>query len=214
VFEDPRLTKADRDHLERWASQGHSYEDIWRRLAVAAELHGLLPPNSMYETIVREALFMRATAESAQSGIDFNLRERQQYYERHLDLAKKSDELADYYRWAAGYSGIANFFSRFFKPVGDLEDFHRREAEILRRHAGRLPKSSLRTSRQDRSKGRTGLRKVNVFIDLADCFIKDWICAYPDHEAIAVLTNIAFPGHDLIADDVRKALRPMTREGR
>jgi hypothetical protein len=115
VFEDPQLTKADRDHLERWASQGHSYEDIWRRLAVAAELHGLLPPNSMYETIVREALFMRATAESAQSGIDFNLRERQQYYERHLDLAKKSDELADYYRWAAGYSGIANFFSRFLQ---------------------------------------------------------------------------------------------------
>ena len=144
VFEDPQLTKADRDHLERWASEGHSYDDIWRRLAAAAELHGMLPPNSTYETIVREALLMRETAESAESGIDFNLRERQQYHERHLDLAKKSDELADYYRWAAGYSGIANFFSRFFKPVGELEDFHRREAEILRRRAGRRPKSSLR----------------------------------------------------------------------
>jgi hypothetical protein len=214
VFEDPQLTKADRDHLERWASEGGTYDEIWRRLAAAAKLHGMLPPNSTYEAIVREALFMRETAKSAQSGIDFNLRERRQYHERHLDLAKKSDELADYYRWAAGYSGMANFFNRFFKPVGELENFHRREAEILRRRAGRPPKSSLRISRQDRSKGHGGLRKINVFIDLADCFIRDWISADPAYEAIAVLTNIAFPGYDLIADDVRKALQPTTREGR
>ena len=214
VSEDPQLTKADRDHLERWASQGNSYDDIWRRLAASAERYGMLPPDSMYETIVREALFMRAIAESAQSGIDFNLRERQQHHERHLDLAKKSDELADYYRWAARYSGIANFFSRFLKPVGELEDFHRKEAEILRRRAGRRPKSSLRIRRQSRSKSRTGLRKVNVFIDLTDCFIRDLIGSAPDHQAIAVLTNIAFPGYHLIADDVRKALRPTTREGR
>src|SRR5262249_15559024 len=144
VLKDPQLTKADRDHLKRWASEGHRYDEIWRRLAAAAELHGMLPPKSTYETIVREALFMRETAESDQSGIDFNLRNGRQYHERHLDLAKKSDELADYYRWAAGYSGIANFFARFFKPVGELEDFHRREAAILRRRAGLPPESSLR----------------------------------------------------------------------
>jgi hypothetical protein len=214
VLKDPQLTRADRDHLKRWASEGHSYDEIWRRLAAAAELHRMLPPKAAYETIVREALFMRETAESAQSGIDFTLRERRQYHERHLDLAKKSDELADYYGWAAGYSGIANFFNRFFKPVGELEDFHRREAEILRRRAGRPPNSSVRISRQDRSRRHTGLRKVNAFIDLAHRFIRDWLSAEPDHEAIAVLTNIAFPGYDLIADDVRKALRPTTRRGR
>ena len=174
----------------------------------------MLPRGSTYLSIVKEALFMRQCAQRAQSGIDFDLRERQQYRQRDLDLAEKADDLADYFRWAAGFSGIADFFSRFFKPVGELEDFHRKEAEILRQRVGRPPKSSLRISRQDRSKGHTGLRKISAFIDLADCFMRDWICDKPDHEAVAVLTNIAFPGYDLLADDVRKALRPTTREGR
>jgi hypothetical protein len=129
-------------------------------------------------------------------------------------LAKKAEDLADYFRWAAGYSGIADFFGRSFRPVGELEEFHRKEAEILRRRAGRPPKSSVRISRQDRSKERKGLRKIHAFIDLADRFIRDWICDTPDHEAVAVLTNIAFPGFDLVHDDVRKALRATTREGR
>jgi hypothetical protein len=77
VSEDSQLTKADRDHLKRWAREGNSYDDIWRRLAASGERYGMLPRKSMYESIVREALFMRAVAESAQSGIDFNLRERQ-----------------------------------------------------------------------------------------------------------------------------------------
>jgi len=65
VSQDPQLTKADRDHLKRLTSQGKSYDDVWRRLAASGERYGMLPPNSMYETIVREALFMRAVAESS-----------------------------------------------------------------------------------------------------------------------------------------------------
>jgi len=211
---DPKLTQADRAHLERWVSEGHRHDAIWSRLSAARVIPGKFTRESAYEEIITEVLFMRQIAESAQSGIDFNLRERQQYHERHLDLAKKTEELAEYYKWVAKYSGIVEFFNRFFKPVSELEEFHRKEAEILRKRAGRPPRSSLRISRQDRSKGRTGLRKINAFIDLADNFIRDCIRAYPDHEAIAVLTNIAFPGYHLIADDVRKALRPTTREGR
>jgi hypothetical protein len=211
---DRNITRADRAHLERWASEGRRHDAIWRRLDVAAEARGMLSPGSTYLSIIKEALSIRQYAESAQSGINFVLRERQQYHQRHLDLAKNAEDLADYYRWAAGYSGIVAFFSRFFRPVDELEDFHRKEAEILRRRAGRPPTSSLRISRQDRSKGRTGLRKINAFIDLADCFMRDWICDKPDHEALAALTNIALPGYDLVADDVRKASRPTTREGR
>jgi hypothetical protein len=209
-----KIIQADRAHLERWVSEGHRHDAIWRRLDAAAKAHGMLPRGSTYLSIIKEALFMRQCAQRAQSGMDFDLRERQQYRQRHLDLAKKSEDLADYFRCAAGYSGLADFFSRFFRPVGELEDFHRKEAQILRQRAGRQPKSSLRISRQDRSKGHKGLRKINAFIDLADCFMRDWICDKPDHEAVAVLTNIAFPGYDLLADDVRKALRPTTREGR
>lgn len=211
---DRNVTQADRAHLERWVSEGRRHDAIWRRLDVAAEALGMLPRGSTYLSMIKEALFMRQCAERAQSGIDFDLRERQQYHQRHLDLAKKAEDLADYFRWAAGYSGIADFFGRSFRPVGELEEFHRKEAEILRRRAGRPPKSSVRISRQDRSKERKGLRKIHAFIDLADRFIRDWICDTPDHEAVAVLTNIAFPGFDLVHDDVRKALRATTREGR
>jgi hypothetical protein len=211
---DRNITQADRAHLERWVNEGHRHDAIWRRLTVAAETRGMLPRGSTYLSIVKEALFMRQCAQRAQSGIDFDLRERQQYRQRHLDLAEKAEDLADYFRWAAGFSGIADFFSRFFKPVGELEDFHRKEVKILQQRAGRPPKSSLRISRQDRSKERKGLRKMHAFIDLADRFIRDWICDTPDHEAVAVLTNIAFPGFDLVHDDVRKALRATTREGR
>ncbi len=211
---DQNITKADRAHLERWVNEGHRHDAIWRRLSDAAEVRGMLPSGSAYLSIIKQALSMRQSAERAQSGIDFDLRERQQYYQRHLDLAKKAEDLADYFRWAAGYSGIVAFFDRFFKPVSELEELHRKEAEFLRRRAGRPPTASLRISRQDRSKGRKGLRKINMFIALANSFLREWISDKPDYEAIAVLTNVAFPGYDVIADDVRKALRPTTREGR
>lgn len=211
---DQSIAQADRAHLERWVNEGHRHDAIWRRLDDAAETRGMLPRGSTYMSIVKEALSMRQVAERAQSGVDFGLRERQEYHQRHLDLAKKAEDLADYYRWAAGYSGIVAFFDRFFKPIGELEDLHRKEAEILRRRAGRPPTASLRISRQDRSKERKGLRKINMFIALADSFLREWISDKPDYEAVAVLTNVAFPGYDVIADDVRKALRPTTREGR
>jgi hypothetical protein len=58
------------------------------------------------------------------------------------------------------------------------------------------------------------LRKINAFIDLANVFIQDWISDKPDHEAIAVLTEIAFPDYDVSAEDVRLALRPTTVSAR
>jgi hypothetical protein len=57
-------------------------------------------------SIIKEALFMRQCAERAQSGMDFDLRERQQYHQRHLDLAKKAEDLADYFRWLGGQRDI------------------------------------------------------------------------------------------------------------
>jgi len=100
------------------------------------------------------------------------------------------------------------------KPVGDLELLHRKEAELLRQRAGRPPVSAARLSRQDRRGRRRGLRKVFAFIDLAAAFIDGWIAEEPDHEAIAVLTEIAFSGYDIDVEDVRKALRPTTKSGR
>ena len=40
-----------------------------------------------------------------------------------------------------------------------------------------------------------------------DKFIRDWICKDSDLQAIAVLSEIAFPGYDVDSEDVRKALQ-------
>jgi hypothetical protein len=214
VGKDRQLTAADHAHLNRWRADEFADDPSWERLATAARARNLLPPKTIYDSIIREALHMRRYAESVRSGIDFDLRERRQQHKRHLELAQKADDLAENYKWAEGYSGIANFFGRFLSPVAELRALHRKEAELLRQRAGRPPVSAARVSRQDVRGGRRGLRKVFAFIDLAAAFIDGWISEKPDHEAIAVLTEIAFPGYDIDREDVRKALRPTTKSGR
>jgi hypothetical protein len=174
----------------------------------------MLPLDGIYESIIEEALHFRVVAEHAGSGVDVVLEENRRNHQRHLDLAKKAEDLAEYYKWAESYSGIANFFSRFWKPVSELEAFHRKEAEFLRRRAGRPPKPSVRISRRDKYKRREGLRKRIAFIDLANDFMQVWISAKPQHEAIALLTNIAFPEYPIVPEDVRETLRPTTVAGR
>jgi hypothetical protein len=136
------------------------------------------------------------------------------FHKWQLELAKKADDLANYYKWAEKYSGIAMFFYRFLKPVAELEELHRREAALFRHRTRRPPKPSVRISRQDRSKGRKGLRKINAFIDLANAHLTFFCSERPDHDAIALLAEIAFPNVDVDPEYVRKALRPTTRAGR
>jgi hypothetical protein len=108
VAKDRRLTAADRAHLDRWRADEYADDPSWERLATAARARGLLPPKTIYDSIIREALHTRRHAESVRSGIAFDLRERQQQHKRHLELAQKADDLAEYYKWAEGYSGIAD----------------------------------------------------------------------------------------------------------
>jgi len=210
--------KDDREYLKRWAADDYPDDPIWQKLEIAAREHGelaWLPPDGIYESIIEDALDCRMVAEHAGSGIDVVLEHNRRHYQRHLDLAKKAEDLAEYYKWAETYSGIASFFSRFWMPVSELEAFHRKEAEFLRRRAGRPPKPSVRISRQDKLKDRKGLRKRNAFIDLANGCMQSSISAQPQYAAIALLTEIAFPEYSGIGpSDVYQALRPTTRVGR
>jgi hypothetical protein len=208
------LSALDRAHLERWASDEYVDGPIWQRLATAAHERAIFPSNFFYAELIEECLYFRGRAESVASGIDFNLRHNERLHQWQLELAKKADDLADYYKWAAEYSGIAMFFYRFFRPVGELEELHRREAEVLRRCASHPPRPSVRVSRQDRSGARKGLRKVNAFIDLANAHLTFRCSEKPDYDAIALLTEIAFPDFDADAEFVRKSLRPTTLAGR
>jgi hypothetical protein len=211
VLKEKGLSDADRAHLKRWASDDYRDNPIWQKLSREREL---LPMNSFYLDLVKETLYMRSRAESVASGIDFDLRHNQRLHQWQLELAEKAEDLADYYKWAEDHSGIAMFFYRFLRPVGELEELHRREAALFRQRTRRPPKPSVRVSRQDRSKGRKGLRKVNTFIHLANDYLEYGFSGKPNHEAIALLTEIAFPNFFVDPEYVRKALRPSTVSGR
>jgi hypothetical protein len=216
VSKDKELTDRDRAHLGRWAESDYPDNAIWKDLAAAARARGMLPPDTEYVSIIRETLFARRYAERVASGVDFELLERQQQRDRLLQLAKSADALAEYFEWAEAYSGIAMYFMRFLRPVSELRELHRTEALLLRQQAGEEPKPAARVSRQDRSKprheskGRKGLRKINAFIDLTNGLLSFWYFDKPDHEALALLTEIAFPGAQVSREDVRQALRPTT----
>ncbi len=214
VSKEKGLSDADKSHLQRWASEDYRDSPIWPELETAARKRNMLPMNSFYFDLVKECLYMRGRAESVASGIDFDLRHNQRLHQWQVDLAEKAEDLADYYKWAEGYSGIAMFFYRFLRPLGELEELHRREAALFRQRTRSRPKPGVRVSRQDRSKGRKGLRKVNAFIDLANEYLKYGFSGKPDHEAIALLTEIAFPNFFVDPEYVRKALRPSTVSGR
>jgi hypothetical protein len=214
VSKEKGLSDAHRAHLKRWASEDYRDNPIWQKLETAARARNILPMNSFYLDFVKESLYMRGRAESVVSGIDFDLRHNQRLHQWQLELAKKAEDLANYYKWAEEYSGIAMFFCRFLRPVGELEELHRREAALFRHRTRRPPKPGVRVSRQDRSKNRKGLRKVNAFIDLANEYLKFGFSEKPDHEAIALLTEIAFPNLFVDPEYVRKALRPRTVSGR
>jgi hypothetical protein len=214
VFKDRSLSAADKAHVERWLADGYAKDRTWDRLATAARVRGVHPTYGIYESIIREALFIRNRAESMGPGIDTYLRERQQQRRRHLELAQKAEDLADYFKWTEQYSGISDFYMRFLQPVEQLQEFHRKEAKLLRQRAGRVPSSAVRVSRQDKRGNRKGLRKLGAFIQLMHHFVLDWISEIVDYRAIALLAEIAFPEQDIDPEQVRKVLQPSTRSGR
>lgn len=214
ISRDRGLSAADRAHLSRWGDDHYLDDPIWQRLAAASRDRRICPPNSLYTDFIREILYFRRRAESAASGTDFDLRHNQRLHQWQLELAQKADDLADYYKWAEQYSGIAMFFYQFLQPVCELEELHRREAALFRQRARRQPKSTIRITRQDRRKGRKGFRKVNVFIDLVDDYLQFGFFDEPDYDAVALLTEIAFPKFYVDPEFVRKSLRPSGRASR
>jgi hypothetical protein len=216
LLKNRELTQLDRDHLQRWASDEYMRDPIWSQLAAAAHARGVLPGGVFYQDLIDETLYMRRKAESAASGIDFDLRHNQSLHQRQVELAKKADDLADFYKWAEGYSGVAMFFQRFLRPVNELEELHRREAALFRERTRRKPKQTVRISRQDRSQSRKvgGLRRINAFIDLANSYLTFAVSEKPNYEALAILTEIAFPDFERDPEFVRTSLRPTTASGR
>jgi hypothetical protein len=203
------LNPTDRSHLARWAD--YAEDPCLKKFekTYAAD-SSFLPVTEFWVSIIRETFFWRDYVEGVASGVDLQFRKKQQARERVLQLAKYSDDLADHFQNEQKYSGIVDSYKRLFRPLDELEDFNRKQATFLRQRAGRPPQSIVRVSRQDRSKHRAGLRKVNAFIDLMNNILIESCNADREYAVIALLTEIAFPDKTVDVEFVRKSLQPTT----
>lgn len=214
-FKSDGLDEPDRAHLKRWIENHVSGDDpMWGRIAADARARGVWPRRAIYRTIIRYALAARRIAEAVTLGEDPILREKRQQRVELLALAEKADDLASYYQAAEHYSGIAMFFQRFLKPVEQLRELHQQEARLLRRRAGKEPEPTTFISRQSGGKNRRAhSRKYKAFMSLMADHMREG-CGKPHHNAVAMMTNIAFPRAKVTADDSSSAQKATTRSGR
>jgi hypothetical protein len=72
----------------------------------------------------------------------------------------------------------------------------------------------VRVSRQSGGKGkRNQSRNLGVFMQRMVNWMYQW-CGKPHYDAVATITNIAFPDANVVSENVRSACRPTTRTGR
>ena len=214
------LGASDRTYLRRWIKYYADYP-VWEEVINDVRAFDLWPHDSLYSTVIWHALHVRRLAEGMKFGDDPYLRENQARRATHLALAEKADDLGRYFEKAEKYSGVAIFWQQFLKPLEQLRELHEREAQLLRRLAGREPQPMIQISRQDLEKGaakrlrqikgsrqvKKGLREVRAFIELMTLFMTDEICGKEHRYAVALLTDIAFPGRDVDTEYVRKTLQ-------
>jgi hypothetical protein len=203
------LPDPDRDHLARWIKlHDHSRHDsMWEK--VVADAHDLWPREGIPRSIIAYALHARQFAEAAKSGDDPIRQHNLQRRDQLLELAKKADELAEHFREVERYSGDAMFFQRWFLPVRSLSMFHEYEAKLLRQHAGREPQPTAFISRQRGGKGKRP-REIGTFISLMIDRMNE-ICRKPHRDAIAAMTNAAFPKADVTAENINTVVAAMRR---
>jgi hypothetical protein len=200
------LSPADCAQLREWAKWIN--DPVWGRVAVSAEAYNprLVPRGSVFRTIIRYALTARRVADAADSGRDLFLEENEQWRRKLLELADKADELARFYQEVEQYSGIASSYQTALMPVGELKQLHEQEAQLLRQHAGKEHRPTVRVSRRKR------FRKQAAF----SIFMVEQLrlhCGRPHYAAVEMMFNIAYPTADVVKD-VRSFTRPTKRATR
>ncbi len=219
-FDADKLTLAEQKYLRRWVDCAD--DPIWEKIVADARACERWPPNKIHSSIIYYALEARKIAESVKLGNDPILLERQKQRVELFELAEKAEALAQYFKEAEKYSGIAKYYQRFlvlpvlpeqeaiarvehpFLRVKQLQELHLREAELLRRRAGREPKPTTFISRKKPK------RHISAFIHRMTNFMKE-LCGKPHHRAVALLASVAF---NCVVDDVdvHNFLKPSRRK--
>lgn len=206
-----KLFAADRAYLARLTD---CFADpVWDRVHASAVKHDICPVYGIYDDLVLDAVDARRFAAAAARGSDPYFEHNKELRDKKLKMANMADELAAYFKSSERYSGIADYYRRFLKPIEELQAFHKEEARVLRQHAGREPVPSLpRNRRGIGNRGRQTREQVAFMSFFADRLME--LCGQPHYDAVAAITNATFPKADVTADNVRSARRPTTRSGR
>ena len=231
----PGLTKADRAHLTRWLAEAR--DPVWEQIAADTRTYGELPTmvEGPYSSFIGSALRARQFAES-QTDTPAVQRKRklQREQQDRSDLLELADKIEDVLRHHQSCRK-AQLPQRVPSPRGPLPDLPqeaeaKRSLEWLRREAQQAPASCrksvrgraewdlgpipVRVSRQSGGKGkRNQSRNLGVFMQRMVNCMYEW-CGKPRYDAVATMTNIAFPDADVVAENVRSACRLTTRTAR
>jgi hypothetical protein len=204
--------------FERWIAQAD--DPVFERLGADIMAHGEVDGDLrvIYGVLVSLARSARWTAQDVKTGIDPMQQRAQRERDGLLKLADKADDLAKFCR-GSGLTGLAYLMSpqvaldsllreRDVMSLQQLGELHEREAKLLRQLASQdLQRTPTRISRE------RPRRETGAFMYLMVQHMRE-SSGNPHYDAVADMTNIAFPKADATADRVRAACRPTTRSGR
>ena len=230
----PELSEADRAHLKRWLNEVR--DPVWEQLATDTRRYGELSTlvQGPYSYFIGSALRARLFAEGETDSPALQRKRKQQHEQQErsdlLALAAKMEDVARHYQTCKK----AHHPRRVPSPSGPLPDLPpaaeaKRSLGWLRGEALRLRQLAekqsagepnwgcripIHFSRQSGGKGkRNQSRKLGVFMQrMVNCMYE--CCGKPRYDAVAAITNIAFPDANVVAENVRSACRPTTRRGR
>lgn len=228
---------ADRAHIKRWLDEVD--DPVWEKIASDIRLYGELPTSLVegpYSSFIGSALRARVSAEKADSpSMQKDRNQRREHQERVdcFEYALIIEDVARLYpkfRLRLDLSGPPDPDNEQSRSIEELEalnslEWLARKAMQLRHLAeGSTNDESkfesdnwaapVRVSRQSYGKKQRGRsRQVGVFIqEMVNCLYRS--CGKPRYQAVAIMTNIAFPGANVDPEDVRSVCRPTTRVGR
>jgi hypothetical protein len=182
----PRLSRADRAHLERWAADGRE-DEIWNRISNAAKENGVPLPVRFF---IQEVLGARDVASS--------INHRRNNRELYLKRAARMAEIAKALR-----TPLPNGF--LLVPKG-------KELAMQLDEAAQTYRAYVAVARKE-TPGMTWTRMskpMHVFIGLVSRDLRGITGKWLDYE-VAVLTEIAFDERDIDPKRVLWARNPRKR---
>jgi hypothetical protein len=211
---DNKLTDTDRVFLTKWLALAD--DPIWPGIVAGADHLPHVDPPYTFPILVRYALRANRAAESGRFGGDLVLEARRKRHQQRLEYAECARRLEQYLRPWRRNEEIAARFKEGYCPLDELIPRLEAAVSVLEEMAGPPPTAAITPPRQDRRRGRTGLRKRRLFItSMSDVLTRhyDQNVNEPYHlESLVAFARIEFP--DIKNATIRQVLEPTTREGR